>query len=93
MDFRSIVKESLKKTTSWSAKYFTHSRSYYPVPVNHMKFSDAVYMTPLPSIAMSKEEQQLMKDWLEPYRPVCQHTVRSKMTKDKAVVPIHLSVC
>ena len=84
MDFRSIVKESLKRTTSWSAKYFTHSRSYYPVPVNHMKFSDAVYITPLPLIAMSKEDQQLTRDWLEPYRPVRQCTVRSETTKDKA---------
>ena len=84
MDFGSIVKGSLKRTTSWSAKYFTHSRSYYLVPVNHMKFSDAIYMTPLPSIAMSKEDQQLMRDWLEPYRPVRQRTVRSETTKDKA---------
>ncbi|CAB4014850.1 Hypothetical predicted protein [Paramuricea clavata] len=84
MDFGSIVKESLKRTTNWSAKYFTHPRSYYPVPVNHMKLSDAVYMTPLPSITMSQEDQQLMRDWLEPYRPVRQRTVRSETTKDKA---------
>ena len=25
-----------------------------------------------------------MKDWLENYRPVCQRTVRSETTKDKA---------
>ena len=41
-------------------------------------------MTPLPSIAMSKEDQQLMRNWLEPYRPVRQRTVRSETTKDKA---------
>ncbi len=84
MDFGSIVKESLKRTTNWSAKYFTHPRSYYPVPVNHIKLSDVVYMTPLPSIMMSHEDQQLMRDWLEPYRPVRQRTVRSETTKDTA---------
>ena len=33
--------------------------------------------------AVSKEDQQLMRDWLEPYRPVRQRTVRSETTKDK----------
>ena len=61
MDFGSIVKESLKRTTNWSAKYFTHPRSYYPVPVNHIKLS-VVYMTPLPLIMMSHEDQQLMRE-------------------------------
>ena len=49
-----------------------------------MKFSGAVYMTSLHLIAMSKEDQQFMRDWLEPYQPVRQRTVRSEMTKDKA---------
>ena len=29
---------------------------------------------------MSKEDQQLMRDWLEPYRPVHQRTVRCPST-------------
>lgn len=79
------MKESLfKRATKWAAKYFTHHASYYPVPVSHMSFTDLVYMTPLPSVEMSKENQQLMREWLEPYRPVRQRTVRSETTKDKA---------
>lgn len=31
-DYGSISKESLKRTTKWGAKYFTHEKSYYPVP-------------------------------------------------------------
>ena len=41
-------------------------------------------MTPLPPDELSKGEEQTMKDWLEKYRPVCQRTVRSETTKDKA---------
>ena len=32
-DFGTIAKESLKRTTKWSAKYFTHNKSFYPVLV------------------------------------------------------------
>ena len=32
-DFGTITKESLKRTTKWSAKYFTHNKSFYPVLV------------------------------------------------------------
>ena len=84
MDFGFIVKESLKRATKWSAKYFTHPSSYYPVPNCKMRFAEVNYMTPLPSVEMPKESQQLMRDWVEPFRPVRQRTVRSETTKDKA---------
>ena len=29
-DFGTIVKESIKRTSRWAAKYYTHDRSYYP---------------------------------------------------------------
>ena len=35
-DFGTIVKESLKRTSRWAAKYYTHDRSYYPVPQSAM---------------------------------------------------------
>ena len=31
-DFGNNMKESLKRATKWSAYYFTHANSYYPVP-------------------------------------------------------------
>ena len=33
---------------------------------------------------MTSEDQQLMKEWMEPFRPVGQRTVRGETTKDKA---------
>ena len=41
-------------------------------------------MTPLPSEALSKKDEQTMKYWLENYHPVRQRTSRSETTKDKA---------
>lgn len=83
-DFGTICKESLKRTTKWAAKYYTHPLSYYPVPQTGMSFRDVQFMTPLPSVALPKQEEETMKNWLENYRPVRQRTVRSETTKDKA---------
>ena len=44
-DFEANVKESLKRTTNWAAKYFTHGRLYYPVPETAMPLSAANIMT------------------------------------------------
>ena len=41
-------------------------------------------MTPLPCEGLSKKDEEIMKEWLENYRPVRQRTVRSETTKDKA---------
>ena len=84
MDFGTIVKESLKRISKWAAKYFTHSSSYYPVPETHVNFKDLTYIAPSPSVNMTSENQQLMKEWMEPFRPVRQRTVRGETTKDKA---------
>ena len=83
-DFGTIVKESLKRITKWAAKYFTHDRSYYPVPDTSMPLS-ALSTMALPAIQIvTKEDEAVMKDWMENYRPVRQQTVRSETTKDKA---------
>ena len=84
MDFGTIVKESLKKMSKWAAKYFTHSSLYYPVPETHVNFKDLTYIAPSPSVNMTSEDQQLMKEWMEPFRPIRQRTVRGETTKDKA---------
>ncbi|KAL9955522.1 hypothetical protein ACROYT_G036858 [Oculina patagonica] len=60
----------MKRITKWWAKYFTHPSSYYPVPQTGMSFQDVQFMTPLPPEALSKKEEETMKEWLENYRPV-----------------------
>ena len=83
-DFGTIVKESLKRITKWAAKYFTHDRSYYPVPDTSMPLS-ALSTMALPAVQrVTKEDEAVMKEWMENYRPVRQRTVRSETTKDKA---------
>lgn len=83
-DFGTIVKESLKRTMTWTAKYFTHDKSYYPIPQTAMPFSAATFMKPAASVQIPKDVEVAMKDWMESYRPVRQRTVRSETTKDKA---------
>ena len=46
-DFGTITKESLKRITKWGAKYFTHDKSYYPVPQTSMEFANINFMKPL----------------------------------------------
>ena len=83
-DFGTIEKESLKRITKWAAKYFTHDRSYYPVPDTSMPLS-ALSTMALPAVQrVTKEDEAAMKEWMENCRPVRQRTVRSETTKDKA---------
>ena len=83
-DFGTIVKESLKRITKWAAKYFTHDRSYYPVPDTSMPLS-ALSTMALPAVQrVTKKDEAVMKEWMENYRPVRQRTVRSETTEDKA---------
>lgn len=83
-DFGTICKESLKRTSRWAAKYYTHDKSYYPVPQSAMPLSAIATMTPLPSEDIAPGMEGQIKEWLESYRPVRQRTVRSETTKDKA---------
>ena len=41
-------------------------------------------MTSLRSEGLSKKDEEIMKEWLENYRPIRQRTVRSETAKDKA---------
>ena len=83
-DFGTVCKESLKCTTRWAEKYYTHDKSYYPVPQSAMPLSAIATMTPLPSVDITPGMEGQIKEWLESYRPVYQRTVRSETTKDKA---------
>ena len=48
-DFGTIMKESIKRTSRWTAKYYTHDRSYYSVPQSAVPLSAVATMAPLPS--------------------------------------------
>ena len=66
------MKESIKRTSRWAAKYHTHDRSYYPVSQSAVPLSAVATIAPLQSEGITP--------WLERYRPVRQRTVRSETT-------------
>ena len=72
-DFGAMVKESLKRITKWAAKYCTHERSYYLVPDTSLPLSALSTMF-LPAVVQSvtKEDEVVMRDWFENFRPVRQ---------------------
>ena len=83
-DFGTISKESIKRTTKWGAKYFTHEKSYYPVPISSMELGDVNVVKPPPVVSIDPQIETAMKELVDRYRPVRQRTVRSETTKDKA---------
>ena len=84
-DFGTISKESLKRTTKWGAKYFTHEKSYYPVPKSSMELGDVNVMKPPPVVSIDPQIETAMKELVDRYRPVRQRTVRSETTKEKVI--------
>jgi hypothetical protein len=92
-DFGSIMKESLKRSCSSSAKYFTSPTSYYPVPETNMHLTSlkCLCLSKPHGTLNSKEDEQKMRQWCEAFRPVRQRTVRRETTMDKAgTLPITL---
>ena len=84
-DFSTIAKESLKRTTKWSAKYFTHDKSFYPVPTSSIELADAEVMKPPTAARIDPPIEVAMKELVDKYRgPVRKRTVRSETTEDKA---------
>ena len=83
-DFGTIAKESLKRTTKWSAKYFTHDKSFYLVPTSSLVLADVEVMKPPTAARIDPAIEVAMKELVDKYRPVRQRTVRSETTKDKA---------
>ena len=45
-DFGLIFRESMKRVATWSVKYFTSSKSYYPVPESNIKVTEVQAMVP-----------------------------------------------
>ena len=80
-DFEKMVKESLKRITAWVAQCFIHDKSYsvyYHVPDTFMPLL-AVSTMALPTVqTTAKEDEVVMKVWMENFRPVRQRTVTEK---------------
>ena len=78
------MNESVKRTSRWASKYYTHDRSHYPVPQSAVPLSAVAMMAPLPSEGITPGMEEQMKEWLDSYRSVRHRTARSETTKDKA---------
>ena len=74
----------MKRVTKWEAKYFTHEKSYYPVPHTGTEFANVNFMRPLPSEGINPEFESIMKEFVEKYRLLRQRTVREETNKEKA---------
>ena len=70
--------------TQWSAFYFTHSTSYYPVHSAKIHLQDFPRMTQQNLSVMSSADQDLMRNWANQGTCVRQRTVRQEITKYKA---------
>ena len=79
------MRESLKRTSQWSAYYFTHRRSYYPLPENSISLRDIPKMSPMPPKEISQADQTPMQEWAqEDGKAMRQRTVRQCTTKHNA---------
>lgn len=87
------VYESVKRSVNWSAYYFTHAQSYYPVPSTRRQLSAMPFMGHLsPTRTLSSGEKETMKNWASDYgKCVRQRTVRQETTKFKAgTLPLNM---
>ncbi|PFX20828.1 hypothetical protein AWC38_SpisGene14690 [Stylophora pistillata] len=82
-DFGIIPKESLKTVTKWAAKYFTHEKSYHPVPQTSTEFADVNFYATSNFRRDQPETESAMKEFLEKYGPLRLRTVREDSTKDR----------
>ena len=83
--FGDCIKESLKRLSHWSVHYFTHPKTWYPVPEGSIRFKDIPRLKPLPVKKMSNENIQRLIDFSNVYgRAVRQRTGRQETTMAKA---------
>ena len=72
LDNFAIAKESLKRMTKWSTKYFKHDKSFYPVPTSSMALADVEVMKPPTAARMDPSTEVTMKELVDKYHPVRQ---------------------
>ncbi|KAL9966337.1 hypothetical protein ACROYT_G024391 [Oculina patagonica] len=84
-DFGSTTKEGLKRTTSWSAYYFTSRGSWYPVPERSLGLFEIPSIPLPPAIKASQEEISMMREWAKAHgSSVRQRNVRQETTMARA---------
>ena len=77
--------EGIKRRTSWTAYYYTHSNSYYPVPVSHIPFEKFPQMARDEPVEITAGRYAEIKNWAAEFgRPVRQRSVRQDTTKYNA---------
>ena len=75
----------MKKLSYWSAYYFTHPRSWYPLPEGAIQFKDVPLLKPLPARELSQQNCQRLINFSNIYgRAVRQRSGRQETTKSKA---------
>ena len=91
-DFGNNMKETLKRATKWSAYYFTHANSYYPVPETKVALRDIPKIKRLPVRDMSKQDQDYMHQWPSEHgKAGRQLSVRQNNTKHAAgTLPLNI---
>ena len=80
--------ESAKQMTQWSAFYFTHSTSYYPVPSSQIRMQDFPTMKQQNHPYTHSNDQGLIRKWANDHgKCVRQRTVRGKKPLSSRLEP------
>ncbi|PFX11992.1 hypothetical protein AWC38_SpisGene24119 [Stylophora pistillata] len=83
--FGNCVKENVNRLSAWGAFYFTHLRSWYPLPEGSIQFQEMPTMKPLPARELSLDGCQRLTELANVYGgAVRQRYVRQEMTRAKA---------
>ena len=61
--FGNCVKENVKRLSAWSAFYFTHPRSWYPLPEGSIQFQEMPTMKSLPAGELSLDGCQTLTEF------------------------------
>ena len=62
-NFGSTAKESLERTTAWSAYYYTSPWSWYPVPERLLGLFEIPSMSQTSVVKASNDEISMMREW------------------------------
>ena len=83
--FMATVEESLKRSSPWSAYYFTsETENWCPPSENYLPYSDLMFPKKFINSPVNKEYEQLLMEWHSKYTGAKrQRTVRQETTMNK----------
>ncbi|KAJ7375125.1 hypothetical protein OS493_001863 [Desmophyllum pertusum] len=92
--FHGTAKEGLKRTTSWSAYYYTSRGSWYPVPERLLGLFEIPPISLPPVVKASQDEISMMQEWERAHgSSVRQRSVRQETTMARAgTLPLRLFI-